>query len=122
MRSALEVLREIRARDAGGRPASEPSDTPGHGDPRGDDARGLEQGDVLEARQDWIAVRLHSRLLDCDLWLCRDQRAAEELSTEFPGVPVLTFAEIPLLAGKPKEVLRAMLDVKAEFPDAGWAQ
>ena len=122
MKSALQVLREIRARDDGGRTVGEHSDAPDHGDPRGDDARGLEHGDVLEARQDWIAVRLYSKLLDRDLWLCRDQRAADELSAEFPRVPVLTFDEVPLLAGKTKEQLRAMLDVKAEFPDAGLIQ
>jgi hypothetical protein len=78
----------------------------------------LDDGDIVEARQDWIAVRLWSRLLNRELWLARDDRTAEELSAEFPGVPILTLAEVPALKGKPKELLRAILDAKSEFPDA----
>ena len=80
---------------------------------------------VLEARQEWIAVRLYSRRLDRELWLARDKRTAAELRTQLPGlpdVPVLTFAEVPRLAGKPTERLQAILDVLAKFPDAGWLQ
>ena len=76
----------------------------------------LEEGPVLEARQTLGAVRLHSRLLDRELWLCRDQRAAEEISVEFPDLPVLTFAEVPHLRGKPPALLHAILNAKTEFP------
>ena len=78
----------------------------------------LEEGLVLEARQDLVAVLLYSELLERELWLCRDERAAAEIAIEFPTVPVLTFAEVPHLRGKPPELLHALLDAKVEFPDA----
>ncbi len=78
--------------------------------------------DVLEARHDFIAVRFYSRLLDRDFWLARDERTAAELSAEFPGVPVLVYAEVAYLRGKPPGLLRAVLDAKAEFPAARLAQ
>ena len=73
---------------------------------------------VTEAHTETTAYRLYSKLLERDLWLCRDRRAAVELLAEFPGTPVLTFAEVPLLKGKSKDALRAILDTKAEFPEA----
>ena len=78
----------------------------------------LEDGEVHETREDLVAVRLYSRLLERELWLCRDERAAAEIATEHLGVPTLTFAEVPRLRGKPIELLRAVLDAKAEFPGA----
>ncbi len=73
-------------------------------------------GPVLDVRADLVAVLLYSRLLGRELWLCRDDRAAAEIAAECPGVPVLTFAEVPHLRGKPPELLHAVLDAKAEFP------
>jgi hypothetical protein len=82
----------------------------------------LEDGPVLEVRHALVAVRLHSRLLDRELWLARDDRTRDELAAENPGEPVLTFREAPHLRGKPVELLRAVLEVKAEFEDARWLQ
>ena len=78
----------------------------------------VEDGPLLEVRRDLVAVRLHSRRLNRDLWLCCDESASRELAAEFPGVPVLTFQEAARLRGKSTEVLTALLDVKAEFDDA----
>ena len=68
------------------------------------------------------AYRLHSKLLDRDFWLCQDRRAARELAAAYPGVPILTFAEVALLEGRSKEDLQAILDAKGEFPESGWIQ
>ena len=73
---------------------------------------------VLEARQEFVAVRLYSRLLGRELWLARDDETARELSVEFPEIPVMTFAEVPVLAEKPPELLQAILDSKVAFPGA----
>ncbi len=73
---------------------------------------------VLEIRQEFVAVRLYSRLLDRDLWLARDNQTAAELAVECPGVPVLTFSEVRYLNAKPPELLQAVLDTKAQFPGA----
>ena len=78
----------------------------------------LDDGPVLEARHDLVAVRLHSKLLQRELWIYRDARAAEEIAAEFPGMPALTFDEIPHLRGKPPELLDAILNAKAEFRGA----
>ncbi len=78
----------------------------------------LDDGDLLDVRRDLLGVRLHSRLLDRELWLARDERAAAKLTAEFPRMPVLTFAEVRHLEGKPTELLQAILDTKTVFPDA----
>ncbi len=78
----------------------------------------IDGGKVLDFRQEPTAYLLYSRLLERELWLCRDDRAAGEIAAEFPGVPVLLFSEVPLLKGKPVEWLKAVLDVKAAFVGA----
>ena len=78
----------------------------------------LADGEVLEVRDDLVAVRLFSRLLDRELWLCRDERAAAEIAAEYPQLPALIFAEIPHLRGKPAELLHAILNARVEFPGA----
>lgn len=95
-----------------------------HGDHRHDlpvdgaDADHLLAGAVVEARSDWVAVRLHSKLLTRDVWLARDAGVAAELSVEFPGVPVLTFEEIGRLEGMPVELIRVIVETKSIFPNA----
>ncbi len=76
----------------------------------------LVDGPVLDVRADLVAVLLYSKLLGRELWLCRDDRAAAEIAAECPDVPVLTFAEVPHLRGKPPELLHALLNAKSEFP------
>ena len=78
----------------------------------------IEDGPVLEVRQSISAVRLYSRLLDRELWLAADDQVARDLAVEFPGIPVITFSEIPLLKGKSPEALAAIMEVKADFVGA----
>lgn len=78
----------------------------------------LDEGEVLEQKTEPVAWRIWSRTLERELWLARDRRARDEIAAEFPGVPVLLLAEIPLLRGKLPEVLRAIAEAKAAFPDA----
>jgi len=74
--------------------------------------------EALEAGAQPAGWRLYSRLAERDLWLARDERTRLELERDFPGMPVLTFAEIPALRGKAPELLRAILATKATFPGA----
>ncbi len=83
-----------------------------------DDPLGIEDQEPKELRVEPTAYLLYSRLLEREVWLCRDDQAAGEIAAEFPGVPVLTFAEVPLLQGKPVELLRAIVATKACFPGA----
>ncbi len=106
MKSALQTLRELRDETSTRR---EPEDFVGEI---------LEAAPVLEARSEQVAWLLYSKLLERDLWLCCDDQAAAEIAAEGTGVPVLTFDEVPLLRGKPVELLRAVLDAKAEFVGA----
>ena len=78
----------------------------------------LADGEIREAREDLVAVRLYSRLIDRELWLARDRVVAAELAAEFPKMAVLTFDEVPLLRGKPRETLLAIIECKSVFPDA----
>jgi hypothetical protein len=78
----------------------------------------LTDGLILDERTDAVAWRLYSRLLDRELWLARDERTRREIEAEHPGVPVLTFAEIPALRREPPELLAAILATKAEFAGA----
>jgi hypothetical protein len=57
------------------------------------------------------AVRLRSAF--GDVWIVRDEDVAAELAAEEPGVPILTFAEVPQLRGKSREMLRALLNARA---------
>ena len=75
-------------------------------------------GPVLAERLEPVAWRLHSRLLNRELWLVRDERTADDLAAEFPGVPVLRLDEVPILCGKPPELVRAIVETKAQFPGA----
>ena len=70
------------------------------------------------ARRALVAVRLYSHLLDQEVWLARDEQIAAGLEAEFRDIPVLTFAEVPYLQDKPRELLRALLEVKVTFPRA----
>ena len=85
---------------------------------RTDDPTRLEEGPVLAEHREPTAWLLFSRLAAREFWLAKDEPTAERLATEHPGVPVLTLAEVPYLEGKPPELLRAILDTKAVFPDA----
>ena len=78
----------------------------------------IDGGKVLDFRQEPTAYLLYSRLLERELWIARDDRAAKEIAAEFPGVPVLTFAEVAPLKGKSVEWLQAVLDVKSAFAGA----
>ena len=82
----------------------------------------LEQGPVLEARSDWLAVKLHSRLLGLDLWLARDLEAAESIWSE-TQLPAFTLSEVPRFKNTPPELLAAVCRVRAEFGPTGsrWA-
>ena len=86
----------------------------------------LVDGPVLDVRADLVAFLLYCPRLDREVWFARDDRAAAELIAKLtadagpddPTVPVLTFAEVPHLRGKPPELLNAILNVKAEYPGA----
>ena len=78
----------------------------------------LADGPVLDVRADLVAVLLYSKLLDREVWLCRDERAAGEIAAEHPDVPTFTFSEISHLRGKPPELLNAILNAKIVFPGA----
>ncbi len=108
MKSALEALLELRGQS--------PAQNSTTARPSLGDTGDLADGPVLDVRADLVAVLLYSKLLDRELWLCRDERAAGEIAAEFPGVPVLTYAEVPHLRGKPPDLLNALLNVKAEYP------
>ena len=88
--------------------------------PKGSDSEsGVLQGtSLVEVREEPTGWLFFSHLLDREFWLAVDERTAERLAAEHPGVPVLTLAEIPLLEGKPPDLLREILRVKAVFPDA----
>ena len=106
MKSALDVLREMR--DAPPTEATEQS---------------YDVADaVLEQREDAIAWRLYSRLLGRELWLARDERSAADLVAEGTDLPVLLLAEVPRLAGKTPELLRAVLNVRKASPGSRWLQ
>lgn len=83
-------------------------------------ARGPDPADgpTLEVREPLGAVLLHSRLLDRDVWLARDECTRAELQAEDPETPVLLFREVPLLRGKPPALLNSLLDAKVVFRDA----
>lgn len=85
-------------------------------DPEG--VRGIEDGRLLCVREQWAAVRLHSKVLDQEVWLARDENEAGRLGAEFPGMPVFTIAEIPHLRNKRPELLKAIAETKATFPEA----
>ena len=78
----------------------------------------LDGGKVLDFRVEPVAYRLYSRSLDREIWVCQNDQTAGEIAAEFPGVPVLTFAEVPKLKGKPVDLLRVIMDTKAEFVGA----
>lgn len=78
----------------------------------------LTDGLILDERTDAVAWRLYSRLADRELWLARDDRTRAEIEAEYPGVPVVTLAEIPALRRKPPELLAAILATKGEFAGA----
>jgi len=79
-----------------------------------------EHGDeILETRGDIEAVRIWSALLGRELWLARDGEVASKIP---PGLPVLLFEEVPRLRAKSPAVLRALLDIRAEFPGSRWLQ
>lgn len=78
----------------------------------------LADGEVLEELREPVAWKLYSRLLGRELWLCRDPRVRDEIAAQHAGVPVLLLSEVPKLRGKPAEVLRAIMETKATFPDA----
>jgi hypothetical protein len=76
----------------------------------------------MDLRQEPVAWRVYSRLLDCELWLARDERVRDELVAEDTTLPVLLLAEVPNLAGKAPALLRALLRTKCAFPGARWVQ
>ena len=78
----------------------------------------LEESEVRGERREPVGWLFYSRLFDREFWLGRDEPTAERLAAEHPGIPVFTLAEIPLLETKPPELLRAILETKAVFPDA----
>jgi hypothetical protein len=80
----------------------------------------VEQGSVTQGQVPCprVGCRLYSALLDQEVWLASDEGMAAELEADSSGIPVLTFAEVPHLEGKPAELLRAVLGVKAIFRDA----
>ena len=100
MKGALEVLREIRS---GNLP-----------EPR---ARSgllmLAEESIEEVREDVAAVRICSELVDGDIWIVRNEEVAAELAVEVAQagtkIPILTFAEVPLLRGKSTAMKRALL-------------
>ena len=55
---------------------------------------------MLAERREPVAWLLYSRLAAGELWLARDEKTAERLAAEHPGVPVLTLAELPHLEGQ----------------------
>ena len=78
----------------------------------------IEDGGILETREDLVAVRVQSRLLGRQVWLARDEQTALELHAEMPRalrLPVLLFDELPLLRGKSQTMLNVLLDAKAVF-------
>ena len=91
-----------------------------HGEAR--EPRDLGTGFLLEARYDWIAVRLHSRLLQLEIWLARDMDTAETLWTE-TRLPVFLLSEVPRFRSTPLELLRAIAKTRAVFGPSGsrWA-
>ena len=111
MSESLALLREIRRRK-GILPSPAPAE------PDEIEAGDVSAGEILEERTDAVAWRLYSRLLDRELWLARDDRTRGEIEAEYPGVPVVTLAEIPALRGKAPELLAAILDAKAELRGA----
>ncbi len=98
MSSALQVLRDLRAGN--------------------DDPLEVEDQEPTKVRLEPTAYLLYSRRLEREVWLCRDDPTAGEVAAEFPGVAVLTFAEVPLLRGRPPDLLRAIMDTKAVFVGA----
>ena len=85
-----------------------------------DHESGLLQGSEVRQEKRMVAGWLfYSRLFDREFWLAKDEPTAERLAAEHPGVPVITIAEVAILETKPPELLRAILETKAVFPDAG---
>ena len=83
-----------------------------------EDSLGLEEAEVRDTRVELVGCSLYSKKISCEVWLAWNDQVAAEIAAEHPGVPVLTFAEVPLLTGKPLEVLRAALEAKAQFVGA----
>ena len=75
----------------------------------------------VDTKTDAIGWRLYSRALERELWLARDQRAAEELWAE-TKIPTLTLEEWPLLDGQQLDVVRVVLDVRSKFGPAAVIQ
>lgn len=111
MSTSLELLREIR-RQKGILPSPAPPEPSELAD------RDPSAGEILEERREPVAWRLYSRLADRELWLARDDRTRAEIEAEYPGVPVVTLAEIPALRRKPPELLAAILATKGELTGA----
>ncbi len=112
MKSALQRLNEIKAgRELHCEDSAEANSQPA---PDGE----LVDGPLLEEHHRAVAWRLYSRRLGCELWLASDERAAADLVADRAGLPVLLLKEVPQLAGRSTEAIRAILAVKVAFPAA----
>ncbi len=128
--TALELLGELRARGVrveraeGGLLAVTPSSLL---DDRLRAAIRESKAEILAALEEPVpdvtdlgAVKLRSNRFGCELWLARNERVAAELAAEMEQsgekLPVLLFADIETLRGKSTAMIRAILDVLAEFP------
>ena len=104
MKSALEVLREIREHGAGSTPDS-----------------ALEEARIVEARHELGAVRVRSPLYG-EVWVVLTPEMEAELRAEEAGRDepraVLAPADIAALRGKPESAVRAVLEVAKVFPGA----
>ena len=78
----------------------------------------LEESEVRGERSEPVGWLFYSRLFDREFWLAKDEPTAERLAAQHSGVPVLTFAEVPILETKPPGIQRMILETKAVFPDA----
>ena len=114
MKSALEILREIRARDA-----QQPPD----GGLDIDSQAGAEQesSDSIEhflADSSIPAAIFHSRALGREFVLARDEADLDRLSERARSLPVLYFAECAQLQRLAPEDLGKILDIRTVFGPA----
>jgi hypothetical protein len=80
----------------------------------------IEKADLRAMHAEPTAWRLYSRALGLELWLARDEETAEEVWVQ-TRLPVLLVEEWLRLARHGLELVRAVLNVRAEFGPRGVA-
>jgi hypothetical protein len=61
------------------------------------------------------AVLIHSRILNCEVWLVPDAEALDAIADEIGDRPAFLFSEVEHLRGKSGEELRAIAATKRVF-------